>query len=336
MNTKRKISEPVSVIIPMRNSETTIVKTLNGIFKQDYPITDIVIVDNVSSDNSIRIVKRYKNKRKIPITLILHKKNVGVGASYNEGVKASRSSLVIFMHSDSELLRKNEIKLLTEPFRNPSVKNVIATYSYILLPKKVWITYNFWQKCLLSYAVDKKMAGLNGKFDCLSKNAFLKIGGYNATDYGHHIGVGSEDADLHILLKKYGKVVKTNAEVVHLHYLKDDYSLKQWILNRKLLARSYGRLMRIQQKNLLELGPGLILFFVKPGLSLISFVPYVYPYWIFILFLFSFVYMKQMYMSATTLTNPKIILLPFITIFLIFYESFWMIESFLFLRASRV
>jgi hypothetical protein len=107
-------------------------------------------------------------------------------------------------------------------------------------------------------------------------------------------------------------------------------------MNRKLLARSYGRLMRIQNKNLLELGPGLVLFFIKPVMTLVSLIPSVYPYWLVVLFAFAFLYMKKMYLTKSTITNPRIILLPFITIFLIFYESFWMIESFLFLRASRV
>jgi glycosyltransferase involved in cell wall biosynthesis len=329
MNIKDAI--PVSVVIPMFNSETTITRTLNSIYKQDYPIKEIIIIDNASKDNSVDVVKKYTNARNIPRVIIIHKKNAGVGGSYNEGVKASKSSLVIFMHSDSELPGKKELQKLTEPFRKKSNEKIVATYPYVILPEKVWLTYNFWEKCLLSYAVNKRMPGLNGKFDCLDKKTFLRIGGYNTKHYGHNMLVGSDDADLHIELKRRGDVVRTDAEVVHLHYLKNDYSLGQWVFNRKLLARSYGRLIRIQNKNLASLGPGLLLFFIKPAMTLLSLLPFVYPYWIFVLFAFSLLYMPRMYTSKATITNPRIFILPIITIFLIFYETFWMIESFLYL-----
>jgi two-component system phosphate regulon sensor histidine kinase PhoR len=55
---------PVSVVIPMRNSETTILLTLNSLLKQNYPIKEILIVDNVSTDSSIAVVNDFIRKEK--------------------------------------------------------------------------------------------------------------------------------------------------------------------------------------------------------------------------------------------------------------------------------
>ena len=316
---------PVSIIVPMRNSATTIKKTLDSVIKQNYPIREIIVIDNVSNDSSVEIVKKYiiKNK-KIPIYIVVHKKNKGVGASYNEGVERSKSDYVVFMHSDSTLPTVNELKKLTQPFYDD--KATVATYSYILNPEEVWETYNFWMKSLMARAVGKESAGLNDKFDCINKKIFDKVRGFDSVNFGHHIGVGAEDSDLHMKLLKEGKVVKSEARVVHLHYLKGDYRLSDYIINRKLLARSYGRIMRIRGR---EIGLLILLFFIKPFIAILPFIPSLFPYSFIILLLFSIWYMKKMYITKSTLLNPNIILLPFITIFLIYYETFWVLESFL-------
>ena len=78
----KKLKDPtVSIVIPMKNSATTILKTLKSLAVQEYPIKEIIIIDNVSSDNSIEIVENYLKKSKIPIILIKRKKNKGVFAS---------------------------------------------------------------------------------------------------------------------------------------------------------------------------------------------------------------------------------------------------------------
>jgi glycosyltransferase involved in cell wall biosynthesis len=321
----------ISVIVPMRNSATTIIKMLDSVAFQAFPIREIIIVDNVSSDASVALVEKYKIKHKnIPITLLINKKNIGVGASYNRGVKAAKSEYVIFMHSDSTLPTKYEVRQLLEPFVEQA--NVVATYAAILHPEKIWNTYNFWMKCLMARAVGKESGGLNDKFDCLNKKSFLSVGGFDDKNYGHHRMIGAEDADLHLKLLKIGKVVKSKAKVIHLHYLNDDYSFNDYLTNRKLLARSYGRIIRLQGK---KLGPGALAFSIIPALAVIGCIPVLFPYNVALLVIFSFWYMKKMYVSKESRNDYHILLLPFITIFLIYYETFWMAESFLHLDKNK-
>jgi len=55
----KKISEEaVTIVLPMRNAETTVLLSLQSINKQTYPIREVIIIDNVSSDNSIEIVRK--------------------------------------------------------------------------------------------------------------------------------------------------------------------------------------------------------------------------------------------------------------------------------------
>lgn len=316
----------VSVVVPMRNSQTTIVKTLESIIKQEYPIAEIVVVDNASTDTSVHLVKDFQQKHRVaPIRVIEVKANKGVGASYNTGIRMVKTEKVICMHSDSTLPTKYEISRLMSPFSaDPSV---VATYSSIVVPFTLWQTYPFWEQCLLSSSVGKEKPGLNGKFDCLDVSVFKKIGGYDTKRYGHNMMIGGEDGDLHVRLSKVGSVVKSAAKVTHVHTLDPSYSMRDWIINRKLLARSYGRFLRVQWKTL---GMHELVFAVKP---ILSFLPIFIPgIGTLLLFAFAFASMKVMFTHPSSRTNWRIAFLPFITIFLVYYETFWMLESFLFLR----
>lgn len=321
---------PVSIIIPMRNSETTILKTLKSLRDQIYPIYEIVVVDNASIDKSVTVVDKYRNKyKKIPIKILKNSTNIGVGGSYNRGVANSKSQLIVFMHSDSMLETPRELNKLILPFKKDS--KVIATYSSIILPRRVWATYNFWQKVLSCRAVDKKQPGLNGKFDCFLKSVFLKIGGFNVEQYGQHIEIGSEDADLHMRLLKVGRVVKAKSTVTHLHYLGNNYSIGELFKNRKLLARSYGRLLRLEH---IKLGLPIFYFLIKPLLVLLLLIPYMYPANLLLITFYIFWYYYEMYKSEGT-RDIRIITLPFVTIILLICEVYWMSKGFLYFKKVK-
>src|SRR5581483_2436938 len=165
MQTKQKELLPVSVVIPMRNSKTTVLLTLKSIISQTYPASEIIVVDNASSDDSVGIVEGFAKTSKIPIRVIKRSKNKGVGASYNFGVKKTSSKLVIFMHSDSSLPTKHEIAKLVAPLL--ANETIVATFPRVILPEEVWNSYTFWQKCLFARAVGKESPGFNGKFDSI-------------------------------------------------------------------------------------------------------------------------------------------------------------------------
>lgn len=329
---------PVSVVVPMRNSETTILYTLKSIIKQEYPIKEIIVIDNVSSDNSVKLVLQFVKQSKIPIRVIKRKENKGVGASYNLGVRKASSSYAIFMHSDSSLPSDHEVEKLTESFRKDF--RVVASYPKVILPENVWNTYNFWQKCLFSRSVGKESPGFNGKFDCVRKEIFLQVGGFNELAFGGDVSIGGEDADLYLRLEKEGKIVLSKAKVIHLHYLGSKYTLFDWLRNRKLLARTYGRLIRFRGKSLplkthgkgLSIPLGILNFMIKPALAILPIVPNLHLFGVVLLIAYVFVNSKKMYTTISTLLNPRILLLPFIDTFLVYYETFLMVQAFLFVK----
>lgn len=313
--------EQISIVMPMRNSSTTVEKALASLEKQTYPIKEVIIVNDASEDNSLNVIACFSKKSKLTIRIITRKKRGGPGSTFNLGVKYAKSSLVILMHSDCSLPTNREIEKLIDPIKGKP--SVVAAFPTIFVLESVWKTYDFWEKCFFSREVGKGVAGLATKFDCIRKNAYQKAGGFDMENFG----VGGEDADLHERLRRIGKVVMSQAKVTHLHFLGEGFSFKDFLRKKRQYAMIYGRLLKKRPQSFL--GKGIVLL-LKPFLAILPFLPVVNTVGIPIIILYSFLYTKRMFITKSTLKDSRILILPFINILLIYCETFWTIESFLF------
>lgn len=99
----------VSVVIPMYNSEKTILNTINSIIAQTAynNIKEIIVVNDGSSDKSREIVEQameMNNKIKL-----INKTNKGVSSSRNIGMKNSTGNWIAFCDSD-DIWEKNKLQ----------------------------------------------------------------------------------------------------------------------------------------------------------------------------------------------------------------------------------
>ena len=157
-------SNSVSIILPVYNSETTILLCLKSLFKQNHPIQEIIMIDNHSVDKTIQTIESFKKRyRKIPIQLIKRDETYRVANSFNLGAQLAKGTYIVNMHSDCMLRTKSELKKLMTPFvKDPSVD---LSAPYVVLPKSIWKKYNFWQKYLFANMVDVKIPSGNGQFE---------------------------------------------------------------------------------------------------------------------------------------------------------------------------
>jgi len=95
----------VSVIIPVFNSENTIEKTIQSVLNQTYNEYEIIIVDDGSTDNSVKIVKEFIKKNPDKNIKLLTKNNGGVSSARNLGIKNACGEYVAFLDSDDEWLQ---------------------------------------------------------------------------------------------------------------------------------------------------------------------------------------------------------------------------------------
>lgn len=323
---KQKRPMRLSVIMLVYNSATTLEESLRSILKQSYKPVEIIIIDNHSTDNSPSILKEFKRKSRFKaIRIIRRDKTYAVSASYNLGARIAKGDYLLCYHSDSYLPSKNETRKLIQPFiDDPSV---VASGPHTILPVSVWNTFNFWQKYVFAFYVDKVIPTGNCKFDCIKKTTYLAAGGCDEIVFGGKNLVGGEDADLYLRLSKLGKVVNSDARVVHMHYGGADYSLADAIGNKARLAYAYGRVLKIRGHEfpLRQIFPIL----VKPILAVIPLVPYLHGFGIVLLVVFSFVYSARMFTTKSTLFDVRILMIPFLNIFLIYFELYCLLRRYL-------
>jgi len=89
----------VSIITVCLNSEKTISDTLNSVLNQSYKNIEYIIIDGISSDNTINIIKKFAEETNKSITLISEHDN-GLYDAMNKGIKLAKGNIIGIINSD--------------------------------------------------------------------------------------------------------------------------------------------------------------------------------------------------------------------------------------------
>ena len=116
------MSKPLfSVVCPTYNSAEFIGNTLKSVIEQTYAASEIVVVDDGSTDNTVQIILAVKKISSIPIRLI-EGKHAGPGVARNLGINAAMNEWIAFIDSDdfwcSEKLAVVALSIEKNPLSN--------------------------------------------------------------------------------------------------------------------------------------------------------------------------------------------------------------------------
>ncbi|MDE7324449.1 MAG: glycosyltransferase [Lachnospiraceae bacterium] len=89
----------VTILTPCYNSGKTIDKTLECIEKQTYKNIEYIIVDGGSTDDTLAVIERHRDRLPKAFTLISEKDN-GIYDAMNKGIKLARGQLIGIVNSD--------------------------------------------------------------------------------------------------------------------------------------------------------------------------------------------------------------------------------------------
>ena len=91
----------VSIIVPGYNEEVTAIKTIQSLLKTDYPVFEIIFVDDGSKDNTYDLVNNaYGNH---PLVKVLTKPNGGKASALNFGITHAVNEFVVCIDADTQL-----------------------------------------------------------------------------------------------------------------------------------------------------------------------------------------------------------------------------------------
>ena len=88
----------VSIIVPVYNMESRIRRCLDSLVNQTLKDIEIIIINDGSKDNSIKIIREYEKKYKNIV--VIDRENKGISATRNEGIEKAKGEYIAFVDSD--------------------------------------------------------------------------------------------------------------------------------------------------------------------------------------------------------------------------------------------
>ncbi|MCX7779142.1 MAG: glycosyltransferase family 2 protein [Patescibacteria group bacterium] len=202
--------------------------------KIDY---EIIIVDNASSDGSQKFLEEWKQRIAGPVKFILNKKNIGLAAALNLGVKKAEGKYLLILNPDVVVLENSIEKLYQFMEKNPQVgvcgpKLLNPDRSiqpscyrfpkwYIPILRRTFLGQFSWAKKKIDYylmadfdhQVNKEVDWLLGACLMIRKEALEEIGFFDERFFLYF-----EDVDLCRKMKLHGWRVVYLAQSEMFHY----------------------------------------------------------------------------------------------------------------------
>ncbi len=237
----------ISVVIVSYNSEKFIQDNLNSLFKQTHKFKQIIVIDNNSTDNSLKIINKFNNIEKVFLN-----NNLGYAKAANIGIKKSSSDLILIANSDiildshfnHSVIKKFEedkkIALLSPlilRFDHTTIDSVGQIYSKSLYPLE--IGYN---KKINKYKIEEKeVFSVCGAATIFSRKSLEKLKIFNEY-YDEDFFIFWEDFDIGWRANLYNLKSIFYPKAIVYHYRGG--TLKKNILSR--FSLSIGRSSEIK------------------------------------------------------------------------------------------
>lgn len=88
----------VSIIMPSYNTEKYICDSINSILEQTYPYWELIIVDDCSTDNTVKVISDFLQDTRI--RFFANGKNSGAAISRNYALREAKGKWIAFLDSD--------------------------------------------------------------------------------------------------------------------------------------------------------------------------------------------------------------------------------------------
>jgi glycosyltransferase involved in cell wall biosynthesis len=85
----------VTVIIPAYNCASTVAETLESVLAQDHPATEVVVVNDGSTDSTLQVLRGFGERIRV-----IDQPNAGPPAARNTGLRAAHGEYIAFLDAD--------------------------------------------------------------------------------------------------------------------------------------------------------------------------------------------------------------------------------------------
>ncbi len=123
----------ISVVMPVFNRQGRVVRALESVLAQDLADFELIIVDDASTDATVRVIEGYHDPR---IVLVRQPENRGGGAARNRGARQARSGLIAFLDSD-DVFRPHKLGFVVDYFAShPDIDVLLDSFELVYPPER--------------------------------------------------------------------------------------------------------------------------------------------------------------------------------------------------------
>lgn len=193
MDNCRKYKPFFSIVIPLYNKQSHVKETIETVFDQTFQDFEIVIINDGSTDESVKIIESIQDNR----IQLLNQENQGVSVARNRGIQESKADYIAFLDADDlwlpeflqtiyELILKfpnagmfatrfekidnagNRIPIIVKALPSNDYVGIIPNYfkslvsgdhptwtSAVCIPRKIFFENNIWFPIGEKYAEDQ-------------------------------------------------------------------------------------------------------------------------------------------------------------------------------------
>lgn len=117
----------ISIIVPIYNAEKYLDKCIESLINQTKKELEFILINDGSTDNSEKIIKKYKDKR----IKYFKNENQGIGKTRNFGIEKATGKYIMFVDSD-DYIDKNMAKLMFDKAFSNSLDMVVCDYYKVI------------------------------------------------------------------------------------------------------------------------------------------------------------------------------------------------------------
>ncbi|HLP21168.1 MAG TPA: glycosyltransferase family 2 protein [Chitinophagales bacterium] len=99
-----------SIVTVCRNAEATIEKTIRSVVEQTHSNIEYILIDAVSTDKTLEIVNKYRDK----IAIVISEPDKGIYDAMNKGVAHATGDYVFFLNAGDLLISEYELERINE------------------------------------------------------------------------------------------------------------------------------------------------------------------------------------------------------------------------------
>lgn len=224
MSKKTKAIPFISIVIANYNGQNYLETCLTSVLKSSITNFEIIVIDNNSTDSSIKIVKEFI-KIDSRVRLLKNETNIGVPASRNRAIAHCRGEIVILLDNDTQV-RKDSLRKLIKPLQDKKVgaaqallidfenRKLVQMAGGHLIPQAIWLM-GFFERSkyqdIRSKLYTKDIIAISAAL-AVKKQVLDKIGGYDPLMFNY-----TDDLDFswRIWIAGYRVILAHQAIVYH-------------------------------------------------------------------------------------------------------------------------